>query len=573
MGSKRKRAATCAALLAVAALPAPALAQTASQITPPSFAPAERAPVRAPLAIPTDTLEAPEGAERIFIAPARVEVIGGRLAPDAAAALRARLTGKRVSLAEIFAAARRAEAAEARAGRVLVRVLVPRQEMADGAVLRIVVVEGFVERVQLSGVPAPVRARVAALLAGIEGRADLDLAEIERRLTLAADVPGLTLRSTLSAGVRQGGTVLRIDGAWHPVTGFVAVDNSLSSALGRTAFAAGVDFNSVLGAGELLYLRASGLPNIGNGTSMLDATPRDRALAVGTILPFAGDGLTLRAEFTDARTAPRHVATLPGFASRYRRLAISLRYPLVRRRALSVGLEGRFDAENERVRIIEPLSLPISSDRLRSLRIATDFAAWLSGGGVATARAEASFGIDGLGARSAADASAILPLSRAGGDADYRKLEVSARIEQPFAAHLSLNLSARAQTSFGESLLNSQQFGIAGPDAISPLPSGALQGDAGHVVRVEARAPYSVDRAGWSARLSPYVFAAQGAARLEQPTAVERRVTQALAYGVGLRIAGQSRGAPDLSVTVEYGRAHVAGYRPDRLSISLLTRF
>lgn len=298
-------------VLAAVGMAGPAFAQTASQITPPSYAPPARTRPQAPLALPADTLrEAPAGSDAVFLTPSQLEVSGGALDPDTLAALRARLVGKRISVADIFAAASEAESAEARRGRVLVRVVVPQQELADGAVLRLAVVAGFVERVDVSRVPAGVRGRVAALLVGLAGRHDVTLGAIERRLTLAGDVPGVTLRSTLAAGVQPGGTVLAIDATWRPVSVFATIDNTLPDALGRAAYGIGADFNAVLGAGELIYLRASGLPNTGRETSILDPTPRNRALAAGIVLPLGHDGLTLTVEGTDARTAPRHADAL-----------------------------------------------------------------------------------------------------------------------------------------------------------------------------------------------------------------------------------------------------------------------
>ena len=564
-----------AAAAAVLATPAQSWAQTASQITPPRFAPPVEERPAPPLALPADTLRAaPDGAEDVFLTPAELAVTGGALAPATLAALRARLVGRRVSLAEVFSAAGAAEAAEARTGRVLVRVVVPRQELADGATLRLAVVEGFVERIDVAGVPARVRGRVAALLADLAGRGDVTLAQIDRRLTLASDLPGVRLRSTLAAGERPGGTVLRIDGTWRPVMGFVSVDNTLPEALGRTGYGLGVDFNSVLGAGELIFLRASGLPNTGRRTSVLDPTPRNRALAGGIILPLGTDGLTLTVEGTDARTAPRPGASLPGFGSRFQRLSYTLRYPLVRRRSLTIGVEGSFDAQDERVRIIDPVVLPLSRDRLRILRAAGDVNAWLAGGGSIYARAELSRGVDALGARSAADAGPLLPLSRAGSDAAFTKLLVTAGFDQPVARYLELGLRGRAQTSFGKPLGNAEQLGIASLDAVSPLATGRLQGDAGYVLRGEARAPFAFGGARLAGRLAPYAFASTGTVRFERPTVFERSSTDVFAYGAGMRFAAQGAdGSPGLSASLEYGRVHLVGRRPDRVSFTIVARF
>ncbi len=554
----------------------PLRAQTASQITPPSFAPpAPRA--GAPVVIPEGKgAQAPPGSEALEVRLSDVAVEGHAIDPAALAELKAKLTGHVVKVSEIFAAARALEAAYARAGHVLVRVTVPPQSLADGAVLRLVVVAGFLERIDTEGVPARVRRRIAAILAPLQGEEDVTLARIERRLLLAADVPGVSLRSTLAAGTQPGATVLVVEATQRPVSGFLTLDNTLPAALGRYAYGAGVTFNSVLGAGETLYLRASGLPNTGRETSFLDATPRDRALAAGAIVPIGHDGLSLNVEGTDARTAPRHDAAFPGFGSRFQRLSGRVRYPFVRTRALTMSGELSFDAQDERVRIIDPVMLTLSIDRLRVARATGDISLALPGGGLLTQRLQASFGLDALGARSAADATETLPLSRAGEHAGFQKIEVDASLDQPLARHLAVALRARAQTSFGEVMANSEQIGIATLDGLSPLPSGTLQGDAGYVVRGELQAPFPVRTTGLFGRMTPYGFVAQGRVRYEQPTLLERRATDAYAYGAGLRLTGApAAGSPGLSAGVEYGRAHVDGLpgHPDRLSFTIVTQF
>jgi hemolysin activation/secretion protein len=571
----RRRAVAGVGLLAGASAGIPGLAQTASQITPPTYAPpVEGRRASAPVLPPETLMALPAGADNLFVTPVGVETEGGALSPATLAVLRETLVGKRISIAAVFAAAGEAEAAEARRGRILLRVVVPRQDIADQATIRFAVVEGFVERIDLSGVPAGVRGRIGAVLAGLTGRPDVTLAQIERRLTLAAEVPGVVLRSTLAPGVRPGGTALRVDASWRPVSGFVTVDNTFDDTLGHEAFGLGIDLNSVLGAGEIIYLRASGLPTLGRETSFLNSTPRHRALAAGAIIPVGNDGFAITLEGADARTTPRHEASLPGFASRFRRLSLAIRYPVVHRRALTVGAEARLDAEDERVGIVTPAVLPLSLDRLRVARASLDANTYLAGGGGASGRVEISFGINGLGARSAADASAVLPLSRAGSDAGFAKLMVSASVDQPIATHLTLALRARGQTSFGRPLGNAEQIGVASLDAISPISSGTLQGDAGHVVRGEARGPFVFGRRGLLASVAPYAFAAEAQVRLMQPTIVEQRSTSAFAYGLGLRLAGQAaRGSPGLSASIELGRVHRDEFNSDRATFTLLTRF
>ena len=549
-------------------------AQTASQITPRTFAPPRAVTPAAPLSLPADTMRTPPpGADALFVTLAAVAPTGGTLAPDTVAALQSRLVGKRVSVADIFAAAGEAEATEARRGRVLLRVTVPQQDLRDGATLRLAVIEGFVERVDASGMPSRVRGVVEAMARRLVGARDVTLADLDRRLTLVGDIPGLAITTTLSPGTQPGGVVLSIAGTHRPITGFVSVDNTLPDSLGRTAVGVGIDLNSVAGGGELIYLRASGLPS-GGSTGFFDRTPRNRAVAAGLVVPLTDNGLKLALEGTDARTAPRRGSPLlPAFASRFERLSVSLRYPLVRRRGASVGVEARFDAQRERVRIIDPLTLPLSEDRLRIARLSGDATVALPGGGFAGAEVEGSLGLDILSARSAADATPLLPLSRAGSGASFGKLAVSGTIEHPLG-RLGLAAVAHAQTSFGKPLGNSEQFGAARADAISPLPTGSLQGDAGYSVRGELRAPIAFGTGSVRAGFTPYVFVANAGVRFEQPTALERRSTQAFAYGGGIRLAGSATdGSPGITAGAEYGRVHLPGSHPDRFSFVIVARF
>jgi len=346
----------------------PAVAQTASQITPPSYAPPVLQP-RAPIVIPENVSAlAPPGSEALEVRLEGVAIEGAEIDSEQLAALRTRLVGRSLKVAEIFVAARELENRYARSGHVLVRVIVPPQKLSDGATLRLKVVEGFIEAVDTSHVPANVRRQVTLRLAPLVGVRDITMTAIERGLLLAADLPGVTLRSTLMAGRAEGATVLLVEAQQRQMEGFFSLDNTLPSSLGRVSMGLGLSLNSVLGFGETIYVRASGLPSGGGDTGVLDTTPRDRALALGAIMPVGADGLTFNLEATDARTAPRHDATQPGFASRFQRLSGRLGYPLVRSRALTASADLAFDAQDERVQLIDPMVAPLSLDRLRIVR-------------------------------------------------------------------------------------------------------------------------------------------------------------------------------------------------------------
>ncbi|TGE00512.1 ShlB/FhaC/HecB family hemolysin secretion/activation protein [Methylobacterium nonmethylotrophicum] len=578
----------------------PALAQTASQITPQSFRPALQSQGGG-LVIPEGPgLEAPAGAERLTVR-LRTVAIEGTL-PDLADPTQdivAGLSGRTVTAAELFAAARALEQAYVAAGYPLVRVVLPAQRLADGADLRLVVLDGFVERVDTDALPPEIRARVAAVLAPLAGARALRLSELERRLLLAGDAPGTVLRSTLAPGSVPGGVVLVVEARTKPVTGSAGIDNTLSDALGRTTSSFGLDLNSPTGTGELLYLRAGGAPYPGGRASFFDPEPRNRSLAAGLVLPLGADGLTLNLEVTDARTTPKAQAGTLGFTSDFSRYSARLRYPLIRSRAFTLNAEAAFDAQEERQTVIVPVEAPFSLDRLRIARTTTDFLWFLPSDGIVSGRLSGAFGLDGLGARRPPGAGAeVEPLSRLGARPEFQKLEATLSVTQPVAEHLTLDLRARGQTSFNQALPRSEQIGLANLTGLSSFDAGLFQGDEGYVVRGEVQLPFVLPVSlpfrlfEWPGQLgtglasgeetlgavmaSPYGFGAFGMVRLQRPTALERAMVRGASYGVGIRFGASPQASfTNVSASVEYGRSERSDRLPadDRITFSVALQF
>jgi len=543
--------------LCLALLPAIAQAQTASQITPPSFRPNLERPGGFALTGAAG-LATPTGAEKLFVKLSAIQIKGGT--PELAAAtaeLERRLVGRSVSGAEVFAAARDLEAAYAKAGYVLVRVVLPPQHLVDGARLKLTVVDGFIERVELKDVPERVRHRVAGLIEPLVGRRGVTLTEIERRVLLAGDTPGVVLRSTLAPGTAVGATVLAIGATYQPVSAILTFDNSMSQALGRTTMGAGVDFNSVAGFGELVYLRANGHPE-GGANGYFDRYPTNRGLAAGFIVPLWVDGLTFNAEGTDARTTPQASLGVQT-TDTFQRLSLRLRYAWLRGRAANLNSEVAFDAQDEiQSLFVAAAPIPLSLDRLRIVRFTNDGDLQTPWGAAISGRVTGSFGIDAVGARSAADATALLPLSRQGADDTFQKVDVMFGYAHSVLEHLAVSLTARAQTSFGRPLLRSEQIGIANTSSLSGFDTGSIVGDRGYVARGEVSSPWTLPLPTTAVGVvaAPYVFGAYGEVVLEDPTALETARVDATSCGVGVRFSGAaSGGLSNGSVTFEYAHA------------------
>ncbi|MGU3493334.1 ShlB/FhaC/HecB family hemolysin secretion/activation protein [Xanthobacteraceae bacterium A53D] len=598
----------CLALGLLACASGGAGAQTASEITPRTFEPNLQTRGGG-IVIPQGMgPEAPAGAERLFVRISGVRIEGGLPALSAQEQkIIAGLTGRRVSAAELFAAARELEKAYATAGYALVRVVLPVQTLNDGATLRLSVIDGFIERVDTAGLPDNIRARIASMLAPLVGRRGLTMVEMERKLLLAGDTPGTVLRSALAGGSQPGASVLVVEARYKPLTGSASFDNSMTTALGSYNLSLGAELNSITGHGELAYFRAGGAPWAGESAAYFDEYPRNRSLAAGLTLPIGLDGLTLNFEGTDSRATPIVGPTGLGTSSEFQRFSTRLRYPVMRARDLTVNLNGAFDFQNESVLVIEPLFQQLSMDRLRIARAGSDFVWFVPtafagvplSGGLLTGGLLASFGIDGLGARDAPRPGSILaPLSRDGVSPEFQKLEVWLALNQPFAEHLALDLRGRAQTGFNTPLPQSEQFELAGPQGLSTFDTGQLQGDSGFVIRSELQFPFSIPvplpftwpsvpaQQGAGAPeggpstggvlLTPYGFGAYGIAWLARPTVLEPGSYVAGAYGMGVRIGAAPQASfSAASLSFEYGRYQgSAGYGSgDRFTFSTSFQF
>lgn len=562
-----------AALLGAVAV-TPALAQTASQVTPVYSAPS---PASGQVLVFSGEpgLGAPEGAESLTVTLSGVTIEGGK--SDLAAQteeIRAALSGRRVSVAEIFSKARDLEAAYTNAGYFLVRVVVPAQQLVDGGTLKLNVVDGFLENLDADDLPEPIRGRVIALVEPLLNRPGVTMGEIERRLLLAGDIPGTGLRTALATGSQPGGAILVVDAEFDSIVPFIGVDNTLPASLGNWTVLGGIDFNSLLGAGETIYFRAAGHPS-GNGPGdmfgLFDDDPRYRSLTGGFIAPIGLDGLTLRMEGTVTQTTPSPVGGVQ-MSSLFQRLTTEVRYPFVRSRELTLNGGITFDVQNEYQNIITGLGdLAISEDRVRVLRLTAD-GVWSPSVGTVTGSATFSAGLDAFGARNSASAG-LVPLSRQGADASFAKLEVGLGYAQTLSQHFAFSINARAQTSFGQPLVRSEQFGIANLRELSGFDAGAIVGDSGWVVRAEVSSPFDLPMGDISLAASPYLFGAIGSVSLAQPTALESAVIHAQSIGAGVRLgAGIGEASPTL--TLEYARSFRSdGPATDRFTMVGSVRF
>lgn len=565
------------------ALPGLALAQSApsaSRVVPESLAPV-RAQPDGSIDLPQNAdATAPAGSETLMVKVGGVVVDGlEHTAPPAAAtavvAERDGLIGHTVSVAELYAAAGRMEASYSRAGQVLTRVTLPPQHLTDGGAVHFLIVEGFIESVDVSSLPASVRKAVRLRLMPLVGKRGLSLGQIERHVLLAGDTPGLRLRSALVRGDSVGATRLVVSGQYHALSGGVSFDNNLGSAYEFEAFSVQASLNSVLGFGEQIYGSLTTGPDFNH---LFNANPRRRIGAVGAVLPIGNDGLTLNPEYTRADTSPRSggIATLGVFE----RIALRASYPVVRSRRENLNVTGSFELSSETE---TALGIALSHDKLRYGTLGFTYARSLGQTAILDADGQVSVGIAGLGARTPAEAlSSGVGLSRQGSKPDFRKANLHLSLDERLGGGFDLTGTVRGQVSFNGALPAAAEFSLDGSDALSSFALGSVNVDSGVTGRLELARPVAVSGVH-NTLITPYAFGVLGYGHVSDPTIVEAADLSSWAAGGGLRLL-VSPGANGISTvgSVEVSHGHVTrapgatpvqSADPTRVSVSLSFRF
>ncbi len=499
---------------------------SATDNLPSSFEPANQRPVPAVSIARDPGVAPPPGSESLFILIGNVKIEGAlpEMA-EANQAFRDQLIGKRIAVSDLFRATGALEVAYANSGYVLSRVVLPQQQVVDGGSLRVVVVDGFIESIDATRVPGPVRNRIIVMTDGLINKRKLKRRDLERALLLAGDTYGVALGSTLNRGGLPGGVVMVLDGEYQRVTGSYGFDNSISGDLGTVALNGGLELNGALGMGETFYGRVGGSPR-----NFLGTNPQNRILAAGSVFPIGQTGLTFNVEATSSRTTPTD--QLVPTNSAFDRLSLRLYYPWIRSRNFNLSSQFILDRQSDQQNLlINGQETPIYNDELSVFRATLAANRNFENATALSADMIFSQGVDAFGAQRAN--SGATPMSRQGADAVFSKLVLGVGYQKPLNNGFNISVNAKMQSGFGDALPSSEQFNAIGGQQLSSFDSGAIKGDSGFVARAEVSRSSPVALKGFPIVLSPYLFATYGVVGLENPTIVEQGTTKASAFGIG----------------------------------------
>lgn len=241
------------------------------------------------------------------------------------------LLGKEISLARIYDVEEKITRKYRQDGYVLSRAIVPQQRIHDG-VAKIYVVEGFIDRINIEGAE-PMQPRILAFLNKIVDRKPLRVQDLERYLLLVNDMAGVTTQNIIRPSKdTPGASELVVVAERQMLDGYLSYDNYGSYYLGPERATLGVNLNSPFGQGE----RFSVVGLITNPTTELKYIQGDTSLPLGT------EGLSLNASMSEEPSRPDDDLRLLETDGRTYIKTVSLKYPWMRTRDVSLQVEGGY---------------------------------------------------------------------------------------------------------------------------------------------------------------------------------------------------------------------------------------
>ena len=397
-----------------------------------------------------DTM-APETAAGIRLRIKRIEIVGstvygeGQFAP-----LYADLIGREVAASAIYALAARISARYGEDGYLVARVLVvPQAVDPKGAVIRLRVVEGYVERVEWPETARRYRDLSSACVARIMAERPARTRTIERCLLLASDLPGLKFSSTLRAGERKdGGTVLVVTLVEKPFDATSTIDNRGALGRGPYEYVGSIMENNRLGLNEAFnFTYAGAFP--AKELQFFSGDYRQ-------ILTSDGLAFDINGSYSFGRPGLSSLQLLD-FKSNADTVEAGLTYPILRSREQNLFISGLAFVDDAKS---YTFGTPFSDDRLRGLRIRANYDQVDSVfGTLGQTQIIATFSQGFEGAGSTINGNPLA--SVANGKVDFSKGEISVNRAQALLANFSVYGGLYAQLS-GSALLAPEQCTYGG---------------------------------------------------------------------------------------------------------------
>jgi hemolysin activation/secretion protein len=400
-----------------------------------------------------------------------------------------------ISLKTIFDIAAALTRAYGEKGFALSRAYVPAQEIDEDGIVKIVVVEGYISRVEFTGDTGSLSPRNKRRLEKLKIRKPISTGFLEKQILLVNETPGIKVVTSINRSERGGGAlILKVDIDSTKYDFNAGINNRGSKAQGRERYNLGGTAKHVFGFDDLLSVSvrqtfdSNELQYYSLGYSRLihdTGTRLDFALSYSTgepgvdileLLEYETENMVFRADFTQ---------------------------PLWRSRRLNASLFYSFEINNSES---DMLGAKNSEQDVRVLRAGCDFDVLDRFRGQTIARIMISRGMDIFGATDSGD----IYSSRAQADYTFTALRTYIYHLQALQHGFSYFARISGQYSF-DPLPYSEQHNYGGGFFGRAYDSSEISGDHSLMAGVELR--YKVSRRpDWIDSLEPFMFASTGRA-------------------------------------------------------------
>lgn len=413
----------------------------------------------------------------------------------------------------------------------------------------IVVYEGYISEVDVDG---PARAVLTPVLQSVAGRRPLRIADLDRRLALASDFPGVELTNSIEPVLGDPAAHrLVVESKLKRAGGGLYLENRGSSSQGPwQAYATGSVNSAILKGDQLAVSVLTTLENVDELS--YGEVAYSTVLAGGGRGRFAVSGYT-----TDAPpTSPNGWV-----GSQSAAISASIAQPLVRSRQRSLWLNGALD-----VREVDQAfdGTGSNTERLSVARV------WLSGQqrfdtGYVGGTVQLSRGLDLFNATTE-----IAPgLTRSDADGQFTKLNINLYGYRDLGRVAGVYGQISGQWS-DDALLGSEEFFVGGPSLGRAFSYGEAGGDDGVAGMLELRL-------GWQPKVSALtfvqLFSFVDAARLSNRSPVGWRTTELSSAGFGVRASFKGEATLKVEVAKPLDRPDYSRRESWRTFVSLSKSF
>ncbi|MDP2752525.1 MAG: ShlB/FhaC/HecB family hemolysin secretion/activation protein [Rhodocyclaceae bacterium] len=489
-----------------------------------------------PLVFPIDERQPPEKAAEIKFVLKELQ-LSGHTAFAAAdlAPLWADLLNREISLLDIYKLRDVLTARYGNAGFGLSKALVPEQRIQAEGIVRLEIIEGFIDTVIIEGEAETARDYLDHAITLLKAERPANAKTLERYLMLANDRYSIKLTSTLKPSEKNHGAttlILKVEQAPVAESG-LTVDDRGTSAVGPAQWNANLAFNGPLGRPGQLTTSYS---TVGQSKELQYWT-----LGYTEVIAHEGTALGLTWSSSESEPGTAALRALNNI-SESETWTLKLSHPFIRTRQENLTAHLKYEQKDTESRSLGAIA---SRDNLRSLRTGINYDKADAWEGVNQALVEYSTGIRGLGAMN----NDYALKSRADGRVDYQKLTFNLSRKQelnyfsPALAKFSLNAALMGQYA-GTGLLSGEECGLGGQQFGRAYDSSEITGDQCLAASVELR--YAAPTEGTPFQYAQfYGFYDGGYVRNDTPTSATDPIQKSLSsagfgvrFGLGPRFTG-----------------------------------